>query len=163
MCSPWRSELRWIAIRPGSRSISCGMSIGYDYCSDAHESSILAEALDLASNVFPRNRLATLERASTVLVYTRPFTPLVFRCATVLETTRRHSPPLASAPPSPTTLDSTRPRLAHSCASLDTMLLLRYTWRTGTSVSNASDAISPTGPSRALAPLVAGLALSSVQ
>jgi hypothetical protein len=94
--------------------------------SDAHESSILAaQSLGLASIFLPRNRLATLERASTVLEYTRPFTPLVFRCATVLDTTRRHSPPLASAQPSPTTLDSTRPRLAHSCASLTTILLLR--------------------------------------
>jgi hypothetical protein len=92
--------------------------------SDAHESSILAEALGLASIFLPRNRLATLERASTVLEYTRPFTSLVFRCATVLDTTRRHSPPLASAPPSPTTLDSTRPRLAHSCASVVRTVLI---------------------------------------
>jgi hypothetical protein len=90
---------------------------GGPLASDAHESCILAEALGLASIFLPRNRLATLERASTVLDYTRPFTPLVLRCATVLDATRRHSPALASAPPSSTTLDSTRPRLAHSCAS----------------------------------------------
>jgi hypothetical protein len=76
--------------------------------SDAHESSILAEALGLAGIFLPRDGLATLERASTGLEYTRPFTPLIFRCATVLDTTRRHSNPLASTRECATLSDDTR-------------------------------------------------------
>jgi hypothetical protein len=66
---------------------------------DAHESSILAEALGLASIGLPRNGLATLERASTVLDYTRPTHPNCLlvppfstpRHSTPLEATRHHS------------------------------------------------------------------------
>jgi hypothetical protein len=43
--------------------------------SDTHESSILAEERGLASMFLPRNRLAKLERASTVLDYPRPTRP----------------------------------------------------------------------------------------
>jgi hypothetical protein len=71
--------------------------------SDAHESSILAE--NFFASKPPRSTRALLP-------------PPIFRCATVFYATRRHSLLLARGPHSPTTLDSPRARLAHSCASL---------------------------------------------
>jgi hypothetical protein len=93
-----------------------------DVISDAHESSILAEVLGLASIFLPRNPLALPEPYSSPTRLTRLLPQLMFHCATVFYAPRRHSRLLARRPHSPTTLDSPRARLAASCASLDVMM-----------------------------------------
>jgi hypothetical protein len=59
--------------------------------SDAHESSILAEALGVASIFLPRNRLAPLEPYSITLAYSPDLFSVVPPFSTPLDPTRRHS------------------------------------------------------------------------
>jgi hypothetical protein len=59
--------------------------------SDAHESSILAEALGLASIFLPRDRLAPLEPYSITLAYSPDLFSLVPPFSTPLDPTPRHS------------------------------------------------------------------------
>jgi hypothetical protein len=79
--------------------------------SDAHESNIVAEALGLASNFLPRNRLAPLEPYSITLAYSRHSFSVLALFLTPLDATRRHSLLLAREPHSSTTLDSPHTRL----------------------------------------------------
>jgi hypothetical protein len=64
---------------------------GGTQCSDAHESSILAEALGLASIFLPRNRLALLEPYSITLAYCPHSFSVVPPFSTPLDAARLYS------------------------------------------------------------------------
>jgi hypothetical protein len=85
--------------------------------SDAHESSILAEALGLASLFLPRSRLALLEPYSTLLAYSPHSFSVLALFLTPLDATRGYSRVGRTARRPSTRLVLDSPTRVHHCVS----------------------------------------------